>query len=116
MTPDEKISCIVDLIAHSQDPLMIRLYTAYRTTNSDVDNASCSEIIVPVTTLPTSFSGYTTSGDKFDLEANQTIIDDMFPLCNGNTKVCLQIVCLNMSRSPLDDYVLNENFASSASE
>jgi hypothetical protein len=117
MSNDEKISYIVDLVAHSQAPLLIRLYATYKTTSvKDPENPSLNEIIVPITSLPTSYSGHTTDGEEFNLEQEGPLIDDMFPLHTGNTRVYLQIVCLNMPRSALDDYIINDSILSSTSE
>lgn len=110
MSQDDKISFIVDLVAHSQAPLLIRLNAAYKTTlDADTDGPSYSEIVVPVTSLPTSYAGHTVEGKQFDLEDENTINNDTFPLMAGNTKVYLQIVCLNMSRSDLDDHSATDN-------
>ncbi|KAI8085279.1 hypothetical protein BDF21DRAFT_234586 [Thamnidium elegans] len=114
---DDKISYIVNLVAHSQAPLLIRLYAVYKTcltTNSET--TTCSEIVAPITSIPTSFSGKMSNGEEFDLEQKDLVIDEKFPLKTGNTKVYLQIVCLNMSRSALDDYVIDDNILSSTAE
>ncbi|KAK4521739.1 glycerophosphoinositol permease [Mucor velutinosus] len=110
MSEDDKISFIVDLVAHSRAPLLIRLNAAYKTTaNQDTDSSSCTEIVVPVTSLPTSYTGHTVEGTAFDLEDTETIQNDTFPRKAGSTKVYLQIVCLNMSRSDLDDHSVTNN-------
>lgn len=111
MAQDDKISLIVDLVAHARAPLLIRLNAAYKTTtlNQDTDSPSCTEIVVPVTSLPTSYTGHTVDGKAFDLEDAETIHNDAFPLMAGHTTVCLQIVCLNMSRSDLDDHAATNN-------
>lgn len=117
MLIDERISYLVDLVAHSQAPLLIRLSAAYKTVSVDESgNASLNEIVVPVTSLPTSYSGQTIDGKDFDIEVKGFVNDGVFPLNTGKTKVYLQIVCLNMTRSALDDYIIDENIMSSTSE
>lgn len=114
---DDKISYIVNLVAHSQAPLLIRLYAVYRTfSTGDAKNTSCSEIIVPITSIPTSFSGKMPDGEEFNLEPEELVVNEKFPLNTGTTKVYLQIVCLNMSRSILDDYVIDDSILSSSAE
>lgn len=117
MSSDDKISQIVDLVAYSQAPLLIRLNAVYRTTNTQ-DPASnlCSEIIIPVSTIPSSYSGQTTDGAEFNVEKGATKADEKFPFNVGNTKVYLQAVCLNLSRSVLDDYVVNDSAMSTTAE
>ncbi|CAO3642716.1 unnamed protein product [Mucor fragilis] len=111
MSRDDKISFIADLVAHSRAPLLIRLNAAYKTTlhHGDTDSPLCTEIVVPVTSLPTSYTGHTVDGRAFDLEDAETIHNDAFPRTAGNTKAYLQIVCLNMSRSDLDDHSVTNN-------
>ncbi|KAL9552740.1 hypothetical protein MBANPS3_003625 [Mucor bainieri] len=129
MSPDDKIAFIVDLVAHARAPLLIRLNAAYKTTTlpdtvsaatststataaaaATVDSPCCTEIVVPVSSLPISYSGCTADGKAFDLEeADKVIQHATFPLMAGRTRVCLQIVCLNMARSDLDDHSVTNN-------
>lgn len=117
MSFDEKISHIVNLVAYSQAPLLIRLFTAYKTDQTDnPDSNLCPEIVIPVSSIPTSYSGQTTDGEEFNLEKGGAKTNEKFPFNVGNTKVYLRIVCLNMSRSVLDDYIINDNVISTTSE
>lgn len=117
LSDDDKISYIVNLVAYSQAPLLIRLYAIYKTSfTKDTEDASGYEIVVPITSLPTSFSGKTADGEEFNLEQDNHVVDEQFRLNTGNTKVYIQIVCLNMSRSALDDYVINDSILSSTAE
>lgn len=117
MSSDDKISYIIDLVAYSQAPLLIRLYATYKTTYTEgPESNSCSEIVVPVSSIPTSYSGQTTYGEEFNLEKGGTEAAEKLPFNVGNTKVYLHIVCLNMSRSALDDYIINDSFISSTAE
>ncbi|KAI9478175.1 MAG: hypothetical protein EXX96DRAFT_239123 [Benjaminiella poitrasii] len=108
MSEDDKVSFIVDLVAHSQAPLLIRLNAAYRTTTY-ADNSTPPEIIIPINSLPTSYSGHTINGEQFNLKEESDMLDESFPLRTGNTRVFLQIVCLNIPRSDLDDCDFMEN-------
>lgn len=116
MTSDERISYIVDLVAHAQNPFLIRLSAAYRTTIVDAENSTTNEIIIPITSLPTSFAGCTEDGTKFDIEQDVPTVDGVFPIHQGNTKVYLQVVCLNMSRSSFDDYPVIDGISNPTSE
>lgn len=114
MSQDDRISFIVDLVAHARAPLMIRLNATYKTTvvNKETDGVSCTEIVVPITSLPTSYTGCTADGKEFNLEDEKRIYNDRFPLMAGSTTVSLQIVCLNMPRSDLDDHSFTDNLFS----
>ncbi|CEP07420.1 hypothetical protein [Parasitella parasitica] len=94
---DDKISFLVDLVAYSRAPLLIRLNAVYKTATSNIENDtdvdSYAEIVVPVTSLPTLYEGRAVDGKEFKLQHDQDA---------GDTKVYLQFVCLNMSRSDLD--------------
>ncbi|KAI7903406.1 uncharacterized protein BX663DRAFT_433900 [Cokeromyces recurvatus] len=109
MSEDDRVSFIVDLVAHSQAPLLIRLNAVYRMPISSDNHSSTSEIIVPIHSLPTSYSGQTIDGEKFNLKREGLMFQDMFPLRQEDTRVYLQIVCLNMPRSDLDDYSYLDN-------
>jgi hypothetical protein len=113
MSADEKISYLVDLVAHSQSPLLIRLYASYKTTHS---SDGTSELVIPVTSLPTSDSGLTADGKEFNVEDESMFKSEAFPLQGGNTTVSLQVVCLSMPRSDIDDYTLTDSLYSCSSK
>jgi hypothetical protein len=113
MTADEKISYLVDLVAHSQSPLLIRLYASYKTIG-EADHSS--ELVIPVTSLPTSYSGLTADGKEFKVVDENLFKSETYPLKGGNTSVYLQIMCLSMPRSDIDDYTLTDNLYSCSSK
>lgn len=113
ISADERISYLVDLVAHSQSPLLIRLYASYKITDSG-DHAS--EIVVPITSLPTSYSGITVDGQEFSIEDTSVLKNETFPSKSDNRSVCLQIVCLSMPRSDIDDYTITDNVYSYSSK
>ncbi|KAI8639359.1 hypothetical protein BD408DRAFT_350065 [Parasitella parasitica] len=109
---DDKISFLVDLVAYSRAPLLIRLNATYKTMSSnegDINSCSYTEIVVPVTSLPMSYRGHTADGKEFNLQNEYGIHHDTFPLTASDTKVYLQIVCLNMPPSDLDDHADADN-------
>ncbi|RCI06178.1 hypothetical protein CU098_001117, partial [Rhizopus stolonifer] len=110
MTMDEKISHVVDLVVHSQSPLLIKLFVVYK--SSSIGGQEQQEITVPIISLPTSYTGKTTDGTSFNFENQENTISDMFPLADGSTKAYLQLICLNLPRSDTNDYTMSENLFS----
>lgn len=107
MSQDDRISFIVDLVAHAEAPLLLRLNVAYKT-GAFEPGASDNEFIAPVTSLPTSNSWQSASGEKYGFEESD-MNAETFPVGSSNKKVYLQIVCLNMTRSYMDVYNLPDN-------
>jgi hypothetical protein len=89
--------------------LLLRLNVAYKTIPV-TPGETVNEFIAPVTSLPTSYTGQSATGEKFDLE-DKHMNSEMFPVGPLNKKVYLQIVCLNMPRSFTDDYNLPDNLS-----
>ena len=97
---DDKISLLVDLVAWSQTPLLIRLECVY------TDPASGRTATVPITSLPTAFAAQTRESEFINFESNisNEIHDgDWSPLDSKSTTVALHLVCINIPRSQDED-------------
>ncbi|KAI8990040.1 hypothetical protein BDB01DRAFT_717763 [Pilobolus umbonatus] len=101
---EDKIANVVDLVAHSQIPLLVRLDCIYRKPNVGQNKPPFTELTVPVNSIPTSFSGTDANGDNFKFEREDVDENSAFPYNRDHTSVYLQIVFLNMVKNDLDDY------------
>ncbi|KAI9245564.1 hypothetical protein BDA99DRAFT_490295 [Phascolomyces articulosus] len=100
---DDQISLLVDLVACSQIPLLIRLESVY--TNPEKGTT----VKVPITSLPTAFEGQTNDKEFINFEPimNGDIYNgDWSPLDRKSTTVSLNLVCINMRRSPDEEYIV----------
>ncbi|KAG2227474.1 hypothetical protein INT45_007499 [Circinella minor] len=100
---DDQISLLVDLVAWSQTPLLIRLECVY------TDPASGRTTTVPITSLPTVFGAQSQDSEFINFEpniSNNVYDSDWSPLDNKSTTVALHLVCINIPRSQDEDFFI----------
>lgn len=89
----ERIAALVDLVANSQSPLLIRIECQYTKEGTTVT--------IPTESLPTTFKGRTDAGQDFSMEPE--ITETWSPLDECETRVALHLVCLSMPRAGDDE-------------
>ncbi|KAI7867129.1 hypothetical protein BDF14DRAFT_1984118 [Spinellus fusiger] len=101
-TLEEKVSSLIELVTNSHIPLLVRLECTY-TLHSDKEDTPITELTIPVSYLPTSFSGESIEGKKFNFD-DQAIVQGSSPLDSGKVSVTLRLVCLSMPESDNNEY------------
>ncbi|KAI8144511.1 hypothetical protein BJV82DRAFT_70230 [Fennellomyces sp. T-0311] len=102
VSADSQISRLVDLVACSQTPLLIRLECVY------TDSSKGTTVRIPTTELPTTFNGYTTENKYYDFKPGTSESNTWSPFDTQSTKVSLHIVCVNMPRSRDEKYITTD--------
>ncbi|KAI8390994.1 uncharacterized protein BYT42DRAFT_601943 [Radiomyces spectabilis] len=90
---DEKISFLIDLVAYTQTPLLMRLECHYEAINEKGDITSMT---VPVSSIPLSYEVHTADNRKYNFTPN-TMGNEELPLYSKDASVRLHLTCLSMT-------------------
>ena len=99
---DNQISRLVDLVACSQTPLLIRLECVY------IDAGKGTTVRIPTIELPTTFDGFTTENEYYNFGPEIPEDGAWSPLDTKSTNISLHIVCVNMPRSQDEKYITTD--------